>query len=119
MWAKMMPHGWMSKTEPYTCRLKMWRVVYLTIGWAAILVLGLLKLWIDGEGSLPSGHPFYWIALAPGPVLIAFITCFRLTEQPCTFTREAADKTTPGRALDIRFRPQVVRRSALHRRSDS
>ncbi len=96
MSAKIMPRGWMNKPEPYTCRLKMWRVVHLTIGWAVFVVLGLLMLWINRDGTLPKDRPIYWIALAPGPILITFIVYFRLAEQPRTFHRRKIDADFHG-----------------------
>ena len=77
-----MPRGWMDKEEPCLGRPKMWRFMYLTVSWAVVVLVSFLMLWTKGDGRLPRLGAIGWLGLAPGPILLAFVLYFRVTEQP-------------------------------------
>jgi hypothetical protein len=74
----------------------MWRCIYSAITWAVLVVLGILMLWIEGDGRLPGMHFLWWVALAPGPILVALAIVFRVTEQPRAFNKRKIDYDIDG-----------------------
>jgi len=85
-----MPHGWMSREEPRIGRPRMWGSIYRAILWAALVLVGTLMLWIEGGGTWPNLKGIYWLALAPGPILVAIAIYFRVTERPRPFGKRTS-----------------------------
>lgn len=77
-------------------RPKMWRCIYFAVAWAILFFLGIVSLCIDGEGSLTPAPVFWWLALPPGPILVALAIYFRLTERPRPFTGPIIDCDIDG-----------------------
>jgi hypothetical protein len=74
----------------------MWRCIYSAITWAVLVVFGILMLWIERDGRLPRIGFLWWVALAPGPILVALAIVFRVVEQPRPFNKRKIDYHVDG-----------------------
>ncbi len=82
MSTRIMPRGWMNRKEPPIGRPKMWRFIYLTLLYAAVIAIGFVMLWIETDGASPKLRLVWWIALAPGPLFASVALYYRFTEKP-------------------------------------